>query len=216
MFVEVLGREHDLRDADGLAVFVPHRDLALGVRPEHAGLAALACVRQRLEDLVGEEDRRRHQFGRLVAGIAEHDALIARALGVDALGDIDGLLVQMHVDLAGVPVKPLLLVADVLDGQPRQMGDVVLGDRLGAAHLSRDHDAVRRRQRLAGDPRLRHLTDVSVHDLVRDAVTDLVGMAFGNGFAGEEVVRARHGGVPCHRSNGAREHAVRFIGLLNP
>ena len=31
-----------------------------------------------------------------------------------------------------------------------------------------------------------------VHDLVGDAVANLVGMTFGNGFAGKEVILARH------------------------
>ena len=85
-------------DADRLAVVVADGDLALGVRAELAGarrrLARASA--SSLEDLVGVVDRRRHQFRRLAAGIAEHDALVARALvlvagGVDALGDVGRL-----------------------------------------------------------------------------------------------------------------------------
>ena len=67
-------------------------------------------------------DRRRHQVGRLAAGIAEHDALVAGAflalpVGgiVDALGDVGRLGVQQHVDLGRLPVEAVLLVADGAD-----------------------------------------------------------------------------------------------------
>ena len=69
-------------------------------------------------------DRRRHQLGRLAAGVAEHDALVAGALvlvagGVDALGDVGGLRVQQHFDLGVAPMEAVLLVADVLDRRAR-------------------------------------------------------------------------------------------------
>ena len=57
-----------------------------------------------MQDLVAVIERRRHQLGRLVAGEAEHDALVAGALvlvarGVDALGDVRGLPVQMIFEI---------------------------------------------------------------------------------------------------------------------
>ena len=69
---------------------------------------------------MGVIERRRHQFGRLVAGIAEHDALVARAFvlvarGVDALRDIGRLGVQQDFDIGVAPMEPVLLVADILD-----------------------------------------------------------------------------------------------------
>jgi hypothetical protein len=56
------------------------RHLALGIRAEHAAFARFAGVGEQLQDLVGIVERRRHELRRLAAGIAEHDALIARAL----------------------------------------------------------------------------------------------------------------------------------------
>ena len=87
--------------ADRLAVLVAQRDLALGVGPEAAARAPeWRASASALEDLVGVVDRRRHQLGRLVAGVAEHDALVAGALvlvagGIDALGDVGRLAVQV-------------------------------------------------------------------------------------------------------------------------
>ena len=73
-----------------------HGDLALGVGAQHRRRAGVADFRNQPEDLVGVDDRRRHQVRRLVAGIAEHDALVARAFflvgarlqRIDALRDI--------------------------------------------------------------------------------------------------------------------------------
>jgi hypothetical protein len=64
--------------------------------------------------------RGRHQFGRLVAGVAEHDALVAGALvlvsgGVDADRDVGRLRMQVAVEHRVLPVEAVLLVADVSD-----------------------------------------------------------------------------------------------------
>src|SRR3546814_1370510 len=65
--------------------------------------------------------RRRHQAGRLVAGKAEHDALVARAFVlvaafVHALRDMGRLAVEIILERKTFPVKALLLIADALDG----------------------------------------------------------------------------------------------------
>ena len=134
---QMLVRDHDLAHADRLAVFVLHGDLALGVRAQHLLRAGMAGFRDQPQDLVGVEDRRRHQIRRLVGGVAEHDALVARALflvgaglqRIDALRDVGGLRMQQDLDVAGVPVKAFLLVADVLDGVANDAFDLVVGDR---------------------------------------------------------------------------------------
>jgi hypothetical protein len=43
-----------------------------------------------LDQAVAELDRQRHQLVGLAAGEAEHHALVARALAVDALRDVRG------------------------------------------------------------------------------------------------------------------------------
>ncbi|GJE70868.1 hypothetical protein CHKEEEPN_2410 [Methylorubrum podarium] len=201
--VEVLGREHDLRHLDRAAVGVAHGDLALGVGTElgRVALLGLAGVGEILEDLVGVEDRGRHQRRGLVGGVAEHDALVARALvlvagGVHALGDVGRLGVQVDGDLVVLPMEARLLVADVAHRLAGQLLEVLEGHGIGAAHLARDHDAVGRRQRLDAQARLRHRGDVGVDHGVRDPVAHLVGVAFGDGFAGEEIVGTRHRAPP--------------------
>ena len=151
-------RHHDLAHADRLAVFILHGDLALGVRAQHLFLAGVAGLRDQSQDLVGVEDRRRHQVRRFVAGIAEHDALVAGAFflvgarlqRVDALRDVGRLRMQQNLDIGGLPVKAVLLVADVLDRGAHHAFDLVVGDGFGSAGFSGDHHLVRGSQRLAG------------------------------------------------------------------
>ena len=92
----MLVRDDDLGDAGRLAVLVAHGHLALGVGPEHGLLAGVPRLRDQAQDLVAVVDRRRHQLGRVLAGVAEHDALVAGAFilvaaAVDALGDVGRL-----------------------------------------------------------------------------------------------------------------------------
>ena len=112
---------HDLRGRDRLAVLVFDGDLAFRVGPQCGFLAGMPCLRQKAEDAVRIVDRGRHEFRRLVAGITEHDALVAGTFilllaGIDALRDVGRLRVQQDLDLHRFPVKAGLLVADVPDG----------------------------------------------------------------------------------------------------
>ena len=214
----MLRREHDGRDLARLALLVAHGHLALGVRPEPARIAVLVVtgLRESLQDLVAVVDRRGHEFRRLVAGEAEHDPLIARALGallvgrvVHTLRDVRRLAVQQYVDLAGLVVKAVLLVADVTDRAARHRaeaarldGAVLLEERIGRAKLAGDDHSVGGAKHLARNTDLPWvhagllgLAVDEVDDLVGDAVRDLVWMAFGNGLGREKVVLA-HGRKP--------------------
>ncbi len=106
----MLRREHDLRRGDGLAVGILDRHLALGVGAELGGVAfaRVAGLGEDFENLVRIIERRRHQLRRFAAGIAEHDALVARAFvlvagGIDALRDIGRLRVQQNFELGSAP-----------------------------------------------------------------------------------------------------------------
>ena len=111
---------------------------------------------------------------------------------IDALGDVRRLRVEQHVDLAVLPVEAVLLVADILDRLAGEVLDRI--DDLGRApHLAGDDDAVGGGQRLAGDARLGQRGQIGVDDRIGNAVTDLVGMALGDRFAGEtgKLISAR-------------------------
>ena len=110
---------------------------------------------------------------------------------------------QQHFDLGVLPVEAVLLVADILDRLARDLFHFGRADMLRAAGLARDHDAVGGAQGLAGGADvpgahavLGAFAEEQIHHLVGDAVADLVGMAFGNAFGGEEVILTRHRGGP--------------------
>ena len=157
----VLRGDDDVGDADGLVVLVDHRHLRLGVGTQPRHTAALADARQLAAEAMREHDRRRHELGRLVAGVAEHQPLIAGALlggllarglaGVDALGDVGRLLRHQHVDEHLVRVEDVIVVdvADLADGLARDLHEVELGlgrDLAADDHDVRLHDRFRRRR----------------------------------------------------------------------
>ena len=116
----MLGRDDDRGRRGGLAVVEAQGDLALGVGLKEGRRARVAVGGHPLQDLVAVVKRRRHQIGGLVAGEAEHDALVAGTFvlvagRVDALRDVRRLAVEIIVEIGGLPVEAFLLVADPLD-----------------------------------------------------------------------------------------------------
>ncbi len=94
---------------DRLAVDVLDGDLALAVGAEPV-VRLPADVGEPLGEQVRVGDRRRHQLGGLVAGVAEHHPLVAGALlllrlGVDAAGDVRRLPLDRDQHAAGVAVE---------------------------------------------------------------------------------------------------------------
>ncbi len=152
---------------------------------------------------MGVIERRRHQLRRLAAGVAEHDALVARALilvagRVDALRDIGGLGVKQHLDVGLAPMEPFLLVADVFDRLTGGLDDLLVGDS-GTANFARNDHPVGRGERLAGDAdligvdaRLAALAEEEIDDFVRNPVAHLVGVPLRHGFTGELVIQTSH------------------------
>ncbi len=154
----------------------------------------------------------------LGAGEAEHHALVAGAfllavfllLGIDAHRDVGRLAVQQHLDIGAVERKTILVVADVLDHIARDLRDqlaidlrlvaVLVEQRLLAAAFAGDDDLVGRAQRLAAEPRVHQAVvgdaeldvvgEERIEDRVRNLIADFVGMTFGDGLAGEQVIRA--------------------------
>ena len=121
--------------------------LASGCRSN--SLPERRCSESMLQDLVREEDRRRHERALLVdlalgAGEAEHHALVAGAfllaalllLGVDAHGDVGRLAVQQHLDVGAVKGEAVLVVADVLDDAARDLGEQLAVDHASCRRSS--------------------------------------------------------------------------------
>ncbi len=147
----------------GLVVLVIfHGDLGLAVGTEVVHLSLLADLGQALGHLMGQGNGQRHELRGLVAGVAEHHALVAGAvvqLGVAALlglqrlvhaqGDVGALLVDVGDDAAGVAVEAVLgpVIADLPDNVPGHLGDVHVAV---GADLAHDMDEARGSGGLAG------------------------------------------------------------------
>ena len=146
----VLRREHDGVEADGPHAVVLDGDLGLAVGAQVGHLTGLAHRREPLGEPVREVDRQRHQLGGVLAGVAEHQPLVAGPLlvervdaaraaldrGVDSLGDVRALLADGRADAAGRAVEALrgAVVADREHGVADDLRD--LDVRLGR-HLAR-------------------------------------------------------------------------------
>src|SRR5690606_7611559 len=138
----VLGGQHHGIDADHLAAVVTAGDLGLGVRAQPGQQAGLAGLGLALDQAVAEDDRRRHQHIGLVAGVAEHQALVAGALvfrlgAVDTLVDVRGLLANDVDDAAGGAVETDVRagVANVAD---HLAGDLFQVDPGAGGHFAGD------------------------------------------------------------------------------
>ena len=182
----VLRRNHHRVDADRLAVLVVfHRHLALAVRPQVGHLTVLANLGQTPRQLVRKRDRGRHQLFGLVGGVAEHHALVARAAGVHAHGDVARLLVDRRDHGAGVRVEAVerIVVADRGNHAAHQRLEVNVSV---GRDLSRDDHQSGCGQGLAGHAAVGILLEAGIENGVGDLVGDLVGMSFGHGLRREQ------------------------------
>ena len=158
-----------------------------------------------VQDLVRVIDRRRHQFRRLAAGVAEHDALVARALVLVAARRRRPARCRRTAACSSTstsafaPVEAVLLVADVLDRRARRLVDRPWSPRSGprtspamTTRLVVASVSQATRMLIGIEPGLRAFAEEQIDDLVGNAVADLVGMAFGNRFAGELIILPGH------------------------
>ena len=179
----VLRGNHDRVDPLRLVVLVFDGHLALAVGPQPGDFAVLPRGGQPVENLVRKLDRQRHQFGRVVAGVAEHQALVAgadflalRGVFVDAHGDIRALAVDRKHDRAGVGADAHLVVG-VADVANRLADDFLIVDRgLGGDFAGHDGNA-RGDQRFAGHAAHGVLGEQGVENAVGNLIGQFVGMA---------------------------------------
>ena len=79
-FRRVLSRQHHCFNADWFMVFINHGDLAFCIWPQPGKLAGFAHCCLTLHQLMRQCNRGGHQHVGFIAGIAEHQALVASAL----------------------------------------------------------------------------------------------------------------------------------------
>ncbi len=186
----VLGRQHDGIDADHLAVFIAASDLGFCIRAQPRQQAGFAGFGLTLYQLVREGDRRWHQHVGFVAGVAEHQALVASTLifrlaAVNALGDVHRLLADDVHHAAGRAVEADVgaVVADVEDDVTH---DVFQIDPGRSRHFASDDCNASLDQRFARYTGVFVFSDNGVQNRVGNLVGDLVRMPFGHGLGGEK------------------------------
>ena len=187
----MLGGHDHVVDAHGAAVLILEGDLGLAVGTEEINDAFFAHFGETHGELMGPVDGSRHQRGGLVAGVAEHHALVAGTLilgllAVDALGDVRGLMIDGGDDSAGAPVKAHfgIVVTDIADGAAdygRQISVPLGGDFAANERHARGHE------RFTGHMRVGILLKKSVEDGVGNLVGDFIGMTFGDGLRGKII-----------------------------
>src|SRR5262249_55861551 len=119
---------------------------------------------------------------------------------------------QQHLDIGAAIGEAVLVVADVAHDVARDLTDQLAVDHCVVAvfaeqrglttALTGDDDLVSGAERLAaksrihqavvGDAELDIVLDERIEDGIRNLVADLVGMTFGDGLAGKEIVGVWH------------------------
>ena len=208
----MLGRDNNGSASNRLAILITQRDLALAVRLKKRRSARVSVSSEPLQNLVTEIERCRHQIRRFIGCIAEHDALVARALvlvtaGIDALRDFGRLAVQVIFKGQRFPVEAVLLIANLFHSLAnglfnlvkRAIGPCAVFINALAADLSGKNHALSRRQRFAGNTRLWVFGEKQIDNRIRNLVRNLVRMAFGNAFGCEEIFAAHRFKIPRYK-----------------
>jgi len=184
----VLGRDDDGVDVDrndGATVLsVQAGDLGLGVRTQPSEGAVLTETGHLNVEAVREGGGERHAFLSLVGGVAKHEALVTGTfvsfgdlgggvVGVDALGNVHGLLLDGNEDVAGLVVEALgrVVVSNFLDGTTNNL--LVVEDSLGG-DFTEDHDHAGLGCGFASNTGGRVLLEASIDDGIGNLVTDFV------------------------------------------
>jgi len=210
----VLRRQHDRDDLDRAAVLVPEADLRLRVGAQPVDVARTPQLRMSPHQAMRGLDRRRHGLRRLVAGVTEHEALVAgaeRAVGaIDAARDLCRLMAEAHLHVAEIRVDAGRTVA--VAGIAQHVGDEADDARahvaedlhVARAELAGDDHLIAGEHRLARDARTRILGEERVEDAVRDPIGQLVRMALGNRLGGEDAIACACGTRRAGRTTRSR------------
>jgi hypothetical protein len=123
--------------------------LGFTIGAEKFHFLALADFGEALREAMGELNRHGHQLFGLVAGKAEHQALVARATGVHTHGDVGRLPLHRANDRTSFSVKAVLGVV-IAHLAYRLARDFVVIEVRGRRNFTSDDHQSRGDQRLTG------------------------------------------------------------------
>mmetsp|Transcript_18712 Transcript_18712/g.46482 ORF Transcript_18712/g.46482 Transcript_18712/m.46482 type:complete len:374 (-) Transcript_18712:63-1184(-) len=172
-------------------------DLRFGIGTNPVAGSVLADLGNLGSELGGQHVRQRHEGFRLVGSVTKHDSLVTgtevfHLLGIDGLGNVRGLFLDGHNDVAGLVVKSLsgVVVSNVLDGIA---DDLLVVDGGRGGDLSKNHDHSRLTAGLAGDAGFFVSGQAGVQDGIRNLIGKLVRVSLVDRFRSEK--KGRHGGL---------------------
>ncbi len=179
------GDDHRV-DAFGLAIGILDADLALAVGPQEVELTPATHLAQLAAQLVGHHDGQRHQLRRFIAGIAEHETLVAGAAGIHAHCDVGRLALDGVQDSAGVAIEAVqrIVIPDMVDDASRQLGHI---DVSSGRDFARYHANAGCQQDLASHAAHRIVAQDGIQYGVRYLIRHLVGMTFSHGLRRENM-----------------------------
>ena len=182
----VLDRNDHCGDAHGRVAVVFHRDLHLAVRADVGDNAGHAGDFQQRYKALGGNHRHGQIFGRFVAGVANHNPLIARSEGVlvlflsqfrlDSARNVGALVVDVAVDLIALRV-----IADIPQGVADDVEHVGLGR---GRDFARHNNVTVGCHDLTGHAAGGIMLQTGVQHAVGNEVAQLVGMPAHDGFCG--------------------------------
>ncbi len=180
--------------ANGHVVLVLEGDLRLAVGAEEVDGLLLPDRRELPRERVRVVNRRRHELGRLVGRVAEHEALVARPLLLvqarrprSTPWAMSGLCRSTAVRTAqvfAVEAHRGVGVPDLLDRLAHDLREV---DLRGRRDLAGDDDHPGLGERLARHAGARILLEDRVEDRVGHLVAELVRMPLGDGLGRETI-----------------------------
>ncbi len=173
--------------ANRLSIAILNGDLGFSIRTEKIDFLALADFGKALRQAVGQLDGHGHQLFGFVAGVAEHQALVASAARIHAHGNVGRLALDGAHDRASGGVKTVesVVVADLLDGLANQF---VVIDVRASGDFSRNHDQARSHQRFAGNTALGILPHHFIENGIGNLVGNFVRVAFRHRFGGKQKI----------------------------
>ena len=197
------GDQHGIETDRTIVVVIFDGHLSFAVRSQVRHFTALAHFGQTMGQAVGQIDRQRHEHVGLIAGVAEHHALVAGSLRLIALFaggrgllltvetchtlvDFGALLGQGDHHAAGVGIEadPGTGVTDVPDHGTHDVLDVAISL---AGHLAEHEELSGGSAGFHGHMRLRILTQHIVENRIGNLIADLVRMSFRHRFGGNQL-----------------------------
>ena len=195
----MLGRNNHRVNARRFAVeSIFNRNLGLAVRPQPFDLTRLAKLRKLARNPMGQRNRKRHLFCRLIARVPKHHALVSRTdFGVGlshTLANVATLFVDRIQNGARLSIKAFagVHVADVPYGLANDRLKVMRGLFLNMHFTGNQHET-RRHQRFASHKSTWLVSQKGIENGVADKISNLIGMSLGDRLRAKKIgALARH------------------------